>query len=229
MRILRIVNAMGYIDDDLISEAADITGVKTKRGWFKWGAMAACLCLMIAGGAGIHLHLKNYVERYNIYVYAEEKYMDNVSAAEVTAEQAEYLAAANGIHNTISALGYEWYSNCYYDFEKNEIMVGLTDVSEENRDTALTYIDGTEVQFYQCEYSYQYLEEIYDRLEEKNLILKAVGVERYNISVACNRVIVYISDKNNYAALFAVNELADAGSAVVFKTESEFPTTDNRS
>ena len=49
MSIPRIVSAMENIDDDLISGAIEYKRAKKKNGWLKWGAMAACLCLIIIG------------------------------------------------------------------------------------------------------------------------------------------------------------------------------------
>lgn len=48
MKTPKMVEAMSYIDDDLVSGAINSTKRK-KAGWMKWGAMAACLCLVIAG------------------------------------------------------------------------------------------------------------------------------------------------------------------------------------
>ena len=49
MSIPRIVNAMEYIDDDLVSGAVTYTRTKKKNSWLKWGAMVACLCLVVVG------------------------------------------------------------------------------------------------------------------------------------------------------------------------------------
>ena len=48
MKTPKMVEAMSYIDDDLVSGAITYTK-KKKRGWVRWGAMAACLCLVITG------------------------------------------------------------------------------------------------------------------------------------------------------------------------------------
>ena len=47
MSVPRIVNAMEYIDDDLVSGAVTYTRTKKKNSWLKWGVMAACLCLVV--------------------------------------------------------------------------------------------------------------------------------------------------------------------------------------
>lgn len=52
MSIPRITKAMNYIDDDLISGAVEYKRTKKKNSWMKWGAMAACLCLVIVLGIG---------------------------------------------------------------------------------------------------------------------------------------------------------------------------------
>lgn len=54
MSIPRIEKAMGYIDDDLVSGAIEYKRTKKKNPWVKWGAMAACLCLVMAT-AIVHL------------------------------------------------------------------------------------------------------------------------------------------------------------------------------
>ena len=48
MKTPKMVEAMSYIDDDLVSGAINCTR-KKKSAWLRWGAMAACLCLVITG------------------------------------------------------------------------------------------------------------------------------------------------------------------------------------
>ena len=50
MKTPKMVEAMNYIDDDLVSGAITYTR-KKKTGWLRWGAMAACLCLVITGAS----------------------------------------------------------------------------------------------------------------------------------------------------------------------------------
>lgn len=47
MTTSRIAKAMEYIDDDLVSGAVTYTRTRKKNNWMKWGAIAACLCLML--------------------------------------------------------------------------------------------------------------------------------------------------------------------------------------
>ena len=50
MSIPRIAKAMNNIDDDLISGAIEYENKRSKKSnWLKWGAMAACLCLIVVG------------------------------------------------------------------------------------------------------------------------------------------------------------------------------------
>ena len=43
-------HALGEIGDKYVSEAISYTFSKKKNGWMKWGAMAACLCLVVLVG-----------------------------------------------------------------------------------------------------------------------------------------------------------------------------------
>ena len=46
MKTQRIVNAVGHIDDDLVSGATRAKAVK-KNAWLKWGSIAACFAIML--------------------------------------------------------------------------------------------------------------------------------------------------------------------------------------
>jgi len=43
----KVFCSMEHIDSDLIEEAETYKGTKKKNTWVKWGAMAACLCLVV--------------------------------------------------------------------------------------------------------------------------------------------------------------------------------------
>lgn len=51
MKNEKLLNVIGKIDDKLISGAFNDTKSKKKNAWLKWGAIAACLCVVIAGAA----------------------------------------------------------------------------------------------------------------------------------------------------------------------------------
>ena len=53
MKIPRTANAVGHIDDDLITAAAE-SKTKAKRSpWLKWGSIAACFALLVIAGTAI--------------------------------------------------------------------------------------------------------------------------------------------------------------------------------
>lgn len=70
MKIPRIVNAMGYIDEDLIAESAECqAGGKKVPAFGKWLAAAACVCLCAVGvfkvwnpGMGCSQQVRDFVE-----------------------------------------------------------------------------------------------------------------------------------------------------------------------
>lgn len=47
MNTKKFSDAMGEIDDKYVDEAIRYQHTNKKHGWLKWGAMAACLCLII--------------------------------------------------------------------------------------------------------------------------------------------------------------------------------------
>ena len=51
MKIPKIANAVGYIDDDLIKAAAENQRTTKRKSWVKRGAIAACIAVCIALGA----------------------------------------------------------------------------------------------------------------------------------------------------------------------------------
>lgn len=52
MKTPRIANAIGQIDDDLVTDAAKCKK-KNKKHWLKWGSLAACFAVIVIVGAAI--------------------------------------------------------------------------------------------------------------------------------------------------------------------------------
>lgn len=52
MKTPRIANAIGHIDDDLVSGAAE-SKKKKKNHWVKWGSLAACFVVLVIAGAAV--------------------------------------------------------------------------------------------------------------------------------------------------------------------------------
>lgn len=53
MKTPRTANAVGHIDDDLITAAADMKKKAKHRPWLKWGSIAACFAVLIIAGTAI--------------------------------------------------------------------------------------------------------------------------------------------------------------------------------
>ena len=49
MKEKRILNLLGQVNDDYIAEVAPSKSSKSKHHGVKWGIVAACLCLVLAG------------------------------------------------------------------------------------------------------------------------------------------------------------------------------------
>jgi len=210
---------MNTIDDDLISAAAFEKKARKRPGWLTRVAAAACLCLVVVGAlGGIHAYMKQYVASNRIPVYPAADFASE--AAMVSPEQAERLNQANDIHNALSAQNYAWYGSCYYDFDENKIMVGLTDVSQRNMETVLPHTGDTVVDFYACDHSYRYLSELYDKLDGKRTFLSLLGVKGYNISVRKNKVEVWFENADKYAAIYMISKMDSTGGAIEFISDT---------
>lgn len=53
------LDIMEHIDSDIINEADTYKSTKKKSNSIKWVAMAACLCIVVAGVLGVNNHLRN--------------------------------------------------------------------------------------------------------------------------------------------------------------------------
>ena len=49
MKEKRILNAIGQVNEEYIVEAAPARKARKQPKWIKWGAVAACLCFVLAG------------------------------------------------------------------------------------------------------------------------------------------------------------------------------------
>ena len=56
MKSERILRSLGEVSEAYIADAAPPAGGRTKRGWLRWGAMAACLACVVLAGVGIARH-----------------------------------------------------------------------------------------------------------------------------------------------------------------------------
>lgn len=212
MNIPRIATALNYIDDELVSGAVEYKR-KKKSPWKKWAALAACLCLVSSLFAP-HLFMKQYVQKNHI-VEHNSSYVED---AIVLPEYADEVEAAYRIHGILSQQEYPWYGNCRFDSDSETIMVGLTEVTDSNKQAVLAHTADTPVAFYQCEYSYQYLQKVNNKLEKYRAVLSFLGVERFAVSMTENRVYVYIDNPKNYLAICAASMLDSQGGAIKFIT-----------
>ena len=96
MRKEDFFEVLGELDDDIVKGAKTI--MKKKMNWRTWGAMAACLCLVvvaaallassdiplaITGGGGMDLGNDGMTYNYSVAVYPATESEDNVDTADV--------------------------------------------------------------------------------------------------------------------------------------------------
>lgn len=225
MKTPKLAVALGYIDDDLVSGAIDYIPSKRKNIIYYWKyvvAVAACIAVVL----GVNGYLKQYAISNDIQIQVQYNNAegDTSSCDDMTPEMAEKSEKANNIHNLLVKNNLEWYGNCYYDYDSDVVKIGLTENTEENQQELFKIIDETfeiggetDIQFYECEFTYQHLKEVYNNLESRQWLLRIIGVKRYNISIIDNCVNVYITSGKNYFAIFVVNKLTDEEDAIQFK------------
>ncbi|MBQ8766184.1 MAG: hypothetical protein IJZ16_05210 [Clostridia bacterium] len=227
MKTPKLAVAVGYIDDDLVSGAIDYIPVQRKNIIHYWKYVvvaAACISVIL----GINSYLKQYVISNNIQVqYDNSDSGSALSHDDVNPEMAGKSAKANNMHNLLVTKKLEWYSHCYYDYDLDVVKIGLTENTETNQKEFFKIIDDTfkingdtDIQFYECRFSYQHLEEVYNNLDSGKLLLKIVGVKRYNISVIDNCINVYLNSEKNNFAIFVTNIVTDEDEAIQFKVLS---------
>lgn len=146
MKSEKLLTAMGNISDELIADAAITAGKKSNNpAWIKWGAMAACLCLIIGclflnrpwGTSGLTVIYK-YGNQSASYVKTPLPgehfcYSDVYDAREhYRGQEVHYLLGIDLFGNTelsadekaaeyqrLEKAGYRLYESKYWDYSSN--------------------------------------------------------------------------------------------------------------
>ena len=123
MKIPRIANAIGHIDDDLVSGAARARATK-KNAWLKWGSVAACFAVILMAVVAVPTMLgsenayeKGYFysvdeDSYSTYVggkvIAEDKIGDRIGDVSVTAgwtnKDGEWISETEKLRGEVYAI-----------------------------------------------------------------------------------------------------------------------------
>lgn len=93
----KTLSILGRLEPDLIEEAETYRAKKQTNAWVRWGALAACLCLCLAGAARL-LSTKQKAELFEASVVTEA-----ASAAEEAAEMPEPEAPAPALSYSAAA------------------------------------------------------------------------------------------------------------------------------
>ncbi len=227
MNTSKLAAAMSFVDDDLVSAAVDY---KPKRNHlpapYRIGASIAAACMVHIIGVGIIMQ----------HTPANDMSPELVpsDSCEVTEEQARQMYRANcawyaSYHNKVPYFG-----TCYYDIKTDKIMLGLTENTPENQAYVLSLFGKFPVTFYQCDYSWLYLEELCDKLNRNWFFLMLSGVKcvapnelSVGIDDVNNRITVLLEDDDCYLAKYLVTQLCGSDDVVVFKTVDEVNYGDN--
>ena len=155
MNTKKFSEAMGELDSKYVDEAIRYKREKAikKPGWVKWGAMAACLCLMVAGGVMLTQNSKHIAPNPQM-VQVPDPFITVTSIAEmeeyldfdVPVLDKEVKSYSVLIDNSYPVMG----QIDYADGSEFRIQYGSGDISgiyggtlEESKD-----IDGVKVEYY---------------------------------------------------------------------------------
>ena len=136
MKTPRIVNAIEYIDEDMITEAASYSPKKhTVPTWTKWVAVAACFCLCIMGAFKIrNLGMGKTQKFYNISTVGENVYYSvwnegtfrwnpSMKNPEKLADYGEFFETESGL------ILYSPSENALWNVSENKLeAIGKTDI-----------------------------------------------------------------------------------------------------
>lgn len=223
MKTSTLSAAMSFIDDDLVSAAVDY---KPKRNRlpapYRITASIAAACMVLAiGVSAVHLQLKQYVKENDIKFEPSTVVVDSNSdgcyGSGPTPEQADMMHKVYQIYYDLFEEKLPWFGTCYYDYETDKTMVGLTEDSLQNREKIQSFFGDIEVTFFKCDYSQQYLQNLLDKLYRNRFFLKVSGVDGYYIYEPENRIVVAFKDAKCYLGVYLVNELCDSSKAVAYQ------------
>lgn len=179
MNAKQFSDAMSELDPKYVDEALNYRKKAKQPGWIRWGAMAACLCLVIAGGA---VFLRNgnsavpnpdYVQIPNPIVEVAtvdemEQYLD-FDVPVLNKEAASYSVLVLDNHPTMGQIDYADGSTFRMQYGSGDISGIYGGTLEESRE-----IDGVEVRYYQ--YADQYAETTYAIWEQNGFTFSYVYV-----------------------------------------------------
>lgn len=177
--------------------------------------------VLAIGVTTVHIQLKQYVKENDIKFEPSTVIADGNSdgcyGSGPTPEQADMMHKVYQIYYDLIEEKLPWFGTCYYDYETDKTMVGLTEDSLQNREKIQCFFGDIDVAFFKCDYSQQYLQNLLDKLYRNRFFLMISGVDGYYIYEPENCVVVAFKDAKCYLGVYLVNELCDSSKAVAYQ------------
>ncbi len=204
---------LGEVDEQYAAEALNADSHTKKSPWLKWGAMAACLCLVIIGA---------YLTQNNVYIQKEPGIKQHdINGSEVEQETnlpAEQTTDANKDPEPSDAEdrpadeGGVYHENHTHEFSpkmadifcgsyadsKGQLVVILMEDTPQNRSTACKELGIKEdlVSFQTGTYSFRYLTELQKKISEGMIEKEFPFVVASSINTIRNRITIHVTTKD---------------------------------
>lgn len=204
---------LGEVDEQNVAEAANADPHPKKSSWFKWGAMAACLCLVIAGVCltqnGVSIQKEPGIKQHGINGSEAEQERNlpteqppDTNKDPEPSDAKDRPADDNGVYHEnhddeFSPQMADIFCGSYTD-SKGQFVVVLMEDTPQNRSTACEELGIKEelVSFQTGTYPLQYLTELQEKISEGMIEKKLPFVVASSINTIRNRITIHVTTKD---------------------------------
>lgn len=206
---------LGEVDEQKVVEAANAAPRIKKFSWLKWGTMAACLCLVVAGAYHVHINSDNdtqkesVIEQHGINKNDVESETNLPTEQETDTSKNQELPDAEDRPADEDGTYHESHSGelkppmadifCgSYTDSRGQFVVVLIEDTPQNRLTACKElgIKENQVSFQTGTYTLQYLTELQGKISEGMIQKNLPFVVTSSINEISNRITISVTTKD---------------------------------
>jgi hypothetical protein len=214
MKATDMFREVGTINDDIIKKAEKYKAPKKKKAlWKIITTTAACVAIMLCGSYfGLNCYLSN---RGGTVKTEYQSTNGDACAQQPSDEELAVMDKVNGINMAMDQMRTDWYSGAYRS--GTDIIVLLCEDTAEHRATVYKKAGTSSIIFKASKYSTVYLGKIFWAIEEDQNKMLLRGMRGKFVSIADNRVVVYLQNKHDVATMKVVQQYDELGGAIEFR------------